>query len=150
MVIPPEDRRPSDTGDDGFYKDDDLYEDAGEGRGVIGWLFFFALCLFVGGMVAWWASPAWPHTAASGWAYDSECCSGVDCYPVEMGVVTPTPEGWMVRVSPETHPLATSTAVHVKAYDDPDVRRSGDSDFHVCIRPYTQEVLCIYVPDQLG
>lgn len=86
--------------------------------------------------------PAWAHD----W-YDPACCSGEDCAPVEVDVVTATVMGWLVEVDVGDHPLAKKHQTLVIPYDDPRIRRSLDQDFHVCLGLLSNRIYCVYVPD---
>lgn len=75
------------------------------------------------------------HEAPLGWAYDYECCSGVDCRQAK---VRETINGYVVP-SGELIP-----------YGDKRVRLSKDEFFHWCtVRGLdTTATLCIYVPNR--
>lgn len=85
---------------------------------------------------------AWAHHAPEGWAYDPECCSGLDCRPLPDGMVEPSTAGWLVKFTGETIP-----------YNDKRVRFSGDNHFHWCAfnalakEDLTGKTRCLYVPD---
>jgi hypothetical protein len=101
-----------------------------------------ALCLLASGVRA--------HQAEEGWLYDSSCCSGEDCAQVSDGLVTPTPEGWRVRIGVDDHPLAFGLIDVVIPYGDKRIVHSHDEHFHVCIGKTTNSIFCVYVPDTLG
>lgn len=96
----------------------------------------------------WWTAlnAAFGHSAPSGWSYDWECCSTMDCAPVPDAAVREAAGGYSVRVEPGQHPMVTGSAVTgFIAHGDSRIRVSGDSDRHVCISR-AGTLLCIYVP----
>jgi hypothetical protein len=88
--------------------------------------------------------PAWAHQAPSGWEYPNECCAAHnDCAMIEARFVSITPQGYRVVLPLGAHPRPYAVDdLFVPA--DPRIRRSGDGDWHLCIRPNGQ-VLCLYV-----
>lgn len=96
-------------------------------------------------IIALWLLPAFAHTAPSGWAYSSTCCSGQDCAPAPVGGVTATPEGSRVHIEPGEHPMVTGEALDWVVPYDGAVLQSGDGQFHVCVG-YARNVICLYVP----
>jgi len=64
--------------------------------------------------------------------YESWCCNGQDCRPIEAERVTARPDGY-----------------HVEGYDRvvpySEARPSGDKDYHVCEIP-AGHIRCFYAP----
>lgn len=87
------------------------------------------------------ATPAFSHS----W-YDTACCSGKDCTPVGIGIVTPSRDGWHISIRPGDHPLVTFNIDEIIPFDDPRIRDSQDLNAHVCIHPYYHTLQCVYVP----
>jgi len=82
--------------------------------------------------------------------YDLECCSGRDCAPVSAKHVSATPNGWLVELAQGDHPMMGPDREPLTVlipYDDGKVRRSRDSDFHACVRPYMAGLYCLYIPE---
>lgn len=79
------------------------------------------------------------HSAPSGWSYDIECCSGLDCYQAPAADVRETKEGYL---------LSTGELI---PYGDRRIRPSRDEFFHEC-KPggmtTSRHSLCLYVPDR--
>lgn len=78
------------------------------------------------------------HDAPSGWAYPIECCSGMDCAPVDQMTIMPD-RSWMV------------TTKHGQARVPPEMSRrdSKDNKTHACIRRSWDgeyKVICVFVP----
>ena len=70
--------------------------------------------------------------------YSTTCCSGKDCAPVPDGAVIEWPNGYEVK----------SLGI-VESYNSPNVHRSPDGRFHLCIQPLDdgrQYLRCIYAP----
>ncbi len=84
-------------------------------------------------------TPASAHNAPSGWSYDIECCSGIDCYQAPSSDVKETKEGYL---------LSTGELI---PYSDRRIRRSRDEFFHEC-KPGgetgSRRSLCLYVPER--
>jgi hypothetical protein len=83
------------------------------------------------------AQTAVAHEAPSGWSYDTACCSGMDCRPVEPGEVSATPRGYEIAPTGEIVPFNSTK-----------VRPSGDGAMHRCMvgGETTIPTICIYVP----
>lgn len=99
------------------------------------------------------AGPAWPHEAPAGWAYDRDCCSGIDCAPVPARAVTLAPgaAGWRLRLAPGDHPFVPPGGVDVTVpFGDRRLRRSGDGGWHACLSAAGGRLLCLYEPERLG
>lgn len=81
------------------------------------------------------ASPAWSHSAPTGWAYDPSCCSTVDCRQVPTSSISERPDGY--------HILATKEVI---PYSDPRIRNSEDEFYHLCtvMGADHSRVLCLY------
>lgn len=94
---------------------------------------FFGVLLGLVGCTA----VALSHEAMSGWAYDTSCCSGQDCYQIRADSVRATPSGWLV---PETN--------EVIPYGDKKLKVSGDGEFHRCSwqGDKAAATICLYVP----
>lgn len=89
------------------------------------------------------------HTAASGWQYDTVCCSGMDCHEIPDSAVSATSDGYQVTIQPGQHPFITDKTgprTYVVPYSK--ARQSKDEHFHLCIRPSDQNFLCLYAPPQ--
>jgi hypothetical protein len=88
------------------------------------------------------------HSAPSGWAYDNECCSGMDCYEEPTGAVLETPAGYKIVATGEVVPYEGPGG---KALDGGIIarRHSQDQSYHRCSRnggdPKAPS-LCLYVP----
>lgn len=106
--------------------------------------FISGAILVVGGF-ALTTCVAMGHEAPSGWTYDIECCSSIDCAPVMAEAVTVTPDGWRVVLGVGEH-FTGRTVDQIVPFDDPRIRISGDEDFHVCLSIHTGRLLCVYVP----
>lgn len=80
--------------------------------------------------------------------YDYECCALNDCGPVPAENVAETPNGYVVRVKPGTHPMwkasETETLVLTFSYRTSKVKPSRDGNWHVCFNAKL-EPLCLYV-----
>ena len=87
---------------------------------------------------------AFAHTAPSGWAYDRDCCSDMDCAPVPDSAVREATGGYSVRLVPGGHPLVSAPMSAFVAHGSPALRVSGDDRRHVCVSH--GRVLCVYVP----
>ena len=91
------------------------------------------------------AGRTWGHQAPSGWTYPEECCSGHnDCAEIPASAVRGLADGWHVDLPAGIHPRGFPVR-QVFPYRDEKLRRSGDGQFHLCVRPNGQ-VLCLYVP----
>ena len=91
------------------------------------------------------APTASAHMAAKGWMYDNYCCGGNDCQPIPTENVQITPDGYVVSIPNGQH--VTAFRDHRKLFRYDEVRKSGDSEFHGCILPNSQEFRCLYVPE---
>lgn len=92
--------------------------------------------------------PVLAHVAESGWEYDLDCCSGLDCALVEDASVTPTAEGWLIEIQPGQHPSVTTEPwSKFVPYTSDRIRPSGDHHFHVCVGAKTKVMFCLYVPE---
>lgn len=106
-----------------------------------------AVVAVAGALLAAGLSRARAHTAPSGWAYDTECCSTRDCAPAAPGTVNEVRGGYEIVLRPGSHPSARSVVVRdFVPHGDPRIRPSGDEYRHVCVIPGSQRVLCLYVP----
>jgi hypothetical protein len=102
---------------------------------MVGALFCLVIALF--------ASSARAHE----W-YQADCCSGIDCAPVDAAAVVESPAGFVVTIRPGTHPMwpasKTENLVAVYPYRSSKVRPSRDENWHVCISS-AGTPLCLYV-----
>jgi hypothetical protein len=88
------------------------------------------------------------HNAPAGWAYDSDCCSGVDCYEIDDSEIEITAQGYEIKATREVVPFVGSGG---KALDGGIItrRRSKDEHYHRCSRQYgsrSAASICLYVP----
>lgn len=104
----------------------------------------FACALLIFGF----AAAASAHMAPAGWMYDSYCCGGQDCQPIPPENVRITPDGYVVSIPRGEH--VTAQRDHRKLFHYDQVRKSGDSEYHGCILPGSQEFRCLYVPEFSG
>ena len=99
------------------------------------------------------AFPAAAHEAPTGWSYDIECCSQMDCQPVPASMIRATSEGWRIEIPAGAHKMAPTGFVGTLPYDSHRVRQSQDGLFHPCIAPAIGShrpepvLLCLYVPE---
>lgn len=75
------------------------------------------------------------HEAPSGWKYDHDCCHDRDCAPVEN--LTYLNDGTMLARTKHGEGKVTSQTQR---------RPSGDTEYHACIMPSTNHVICFYAP----
>jgi hypothetical protein len=76
------------------------------------------------------------HEAISGWAYPSECCSGVDCYPINAATeIAVEPVGYRILATGEFVPFEQAKV-------------SGDGLWHRCSQKGDRKLatICLYVP----
>ena len=89
--------------------------------------------------------------------YDPECCSLLDCAPVQDVNVQMVPGGYQVDIRPGQHPMAGVGVSEFVPFDDRRVRFSQDQDYHACVisgaafmdsagTPASDRLLCLYVP----
>ena len=104
------------------------------------WAFITALAFVLA-----YAEPAPAHQAPSGWSYPWECCSGMDCAPVEADAVQTTPQGYFVTIMPGTHPQWPASQTRPITFLIPYAkgRASPDGHYHICFRP-DGTLLCFY------
>lgn len=77
--------------------------------------------------------------------YPWECCSGVDCAPIQPATVRETPAGYVITVAPGGHPMwgkdksepLTATVPYGQA------KMSPDGQWHLCLNS-AGAVLCFY------
>lgn len=86
------------------------------------------------------------RASAHSW-YDSACCSGMDCAPVSASTIRATADGWLIHLEVGDHPMVKRPITKLLPYGDWHVRKSKDGDFHACVLPQAQIVMCIYVPE---
>jgi hypothetical protein len=91
-----------------------------------------------------WVALAHAHQAPSGWAYDPECCSDLDCAPVPESAVVEATGGYSVRLAPGQHPMVRTPLAAFLAHGDSRIRVSGDEHRHACVSS-SGRLLCIYV-----
>lgn len=88
------------------------------------------------------AGPAMAHD----W-YDPGCCDDKDCQMIKPDTVTFTDEGIVVTLSPADHFMVRETKTWVVKYDAPyRLRDSQDNDWHACVLPNSQTLMCLYKP----
>lgn len=115
----------------------------------VSWLLFWIAFFLV---IAFTIHKPKAHMAAAGWEYDYTCCSGEDCQAVPLSTVAVTPGGYVITLSPKEHKQLERPLVFKVSFDDPRIKSSGDSDYHVCISPALERgmggnnLLCLYVP----
>jgi hypothetical protein len=92
-------------------------------------------------MIISFATLAQAHDAPSGWAYPSNCCSGVDCREVNDGHSS-------IRVGERPEGYVISSTGEVIAYMDPKVKPSPDGEYHWCSASGldTGNTICLFVP----
>jgi hypothetical protein len=99
------------------------------------------------------ATCALAHEAPSGWRYDGDCCSSLDCAELPPGAVTlEGSAGYRVRLAPGQHPMAPAGGEWLVPHDRrmtshsaaPAIRPSGDEHYHGCI--LGGALRCLYVP----
>ena len=88
------------------------------------------------------------HTAVSGWTYDPLCCNGNamtgDCQKIPTRAVKPVEGGYRITIGPGDHRLATKPHTFFVKYGDE--KKSGDSDYHLCLWPSENDARCFYAP----
>lgn len=90
------------------------------------------------------------HTAPSGWAYDPQCCGGMDCAPIPASAVREQSGGFYVTLEAGQHPMVKKHWERFIPYGL--MKPSGDGEFHICIRGDNpayiapSEPICFYVP----
>jgi hypothetical protein len=96
------------------------------------------------------------HRAPSGWAYDGDCCSNMDCGVIEGGRLRRVEGGWEVDLRPGDTPRVSragrgfiSESAIRGAPPRSAIRPSGDLSAHVCAAfDGTMEVpivFCLYL-----
>lgn len=78
------------------------------------------------------------HNAPTGWAYDSDCCSSIDCAPAPSDSVRELPQGVLVVPTGEVIP-----------YGDSRLRDAPDGLVHLCrslVDP--KRTYCVYLPSK--
>jgi hypothetical protein len=86
-------------------------------------------------------SRAGAHEAAPGWAYDAECCSGMDCAPV-----LKAESSALYTAHSLVPPTLTVTTIHGTAEVPANMKRreSKDHRMHACI--VAGQLICLYMP----
>ncbi len=106
-----------------------------------------AIVLFL--FLAVMARVAGAHTAVSGWEYDPLCCNGNahngDCQRIPLRTVKPVEGGYRITIGPGDHRKATKQHTFFVKYGDE--KKSGDSDYHLCLWPTENDARCFYAPD---
>lgn len=107
--------------------------------GFLWWVLIGAVLIALVGV-----SQAVAHEAITGWTYPNSCCSARDCYQMEPGDVTWTPDGYRIEATGEVVPFERT-------------RRSPDGFFHRCssrgnpskptIGKTFQKGRCLWVPE---
>ena len=98
-----------------------------------------AAVLAVGLLLVFQPWSAWAHS----W-YDPWCCSGKDCAPIPFSAVREIQGGYQITLKPGDHPLVTR--VHVFQIEQVKVKRSKDDQYHACLFPTEDRLLCFYAP----
>lgn len=85
------------------------------------------------------------HEAPSGWSYPIECCSGLDCAPVEKTeFLTPADSTSLPQMVLTTR-IGTTIVPKTAIW-----RQSKDNRFHVCMKTYDKNpatnFLCVFAP----
>jgi hypothetical protein len=115
-------------------------------RRVMGWV-AWAWLLGAAAMVVG-LSPAFSHTAPSGWSYDyPECCLGRECAQVPDTAVREVEGGYRVTILAGQHPMLPVGSAPVSGFvpfGDARIRLSGDRWRHVCI--VYGRIGCVYLP----
>ena len=122
---------------------------------------FFALLigLVLGIVLVTCRNDARAHTAASGWTYPQECCSGsMDCQMIPDDAVFITPDGYVVVLQPGQHrhvPRGGTFTFDYTINGTPNnsIKQSGDFNYHACFgmpsrcddQSCTPIKYCIYV-----
>lgn len=102
-------------------------------------LIVFALALFI----------ALRNADAHEW-YDEACCSGHDCAPIPAHAVRWTPQGWSVSLLPGEHPMVRRAISRTFPETAWNAKPSQDRQWHACVLPSTQTIVCVYVPNADG
>ena len=96
------------------------------------------MVLLIGSLVAALAHDAPPTSKQPlGWTYPWQCCSGLDCKPMENGI-SERPEGYVVDSTGEVIP-----------YNDKRIKDSPDGLFHWCAHQAGLDkgkTICLFVP----
>lgn len=79
---------------------------------------------------------AWAHS----W-YPPQCCSSIDCEPVNADVLTETRNGWHVSVCSAIRPGVCIDGFVKRGQEKP----SLDGGYHVCFNE--TRVICLFVPN---
>jgi len=97
------------------------------------WLFVAAV-FFLGFVCG--VSITHAHDAPTGWHYDLQCCSGIDCAPIAASRVKEGPTGY------------TMPNGEVVLYGDRRIHESKDGSYHWCTPGGNQAgyTICLYVP----
>lgn len=107
---------------------------------------FTALVSAVGGVVLalWLIAGASAHQSPSGWQYPVECCSNEDCQAIPHHAVEITPTGYRVTLRPGEHAMSPAGGQWDLARDV--AKPSPDGQYHICILPRSQWVMCFFAP----
>lgn len=103
------------------------------------------------------------HHAPSGWIYPPECCSGhQDCQMIHPDNVQWTSEGYLVTLKKSEHRHLKRDDQHMfkfvtkQGMANPQIKQSGDNEWHVCIGRYFNKTnndhvwYCLYTPPGVG
>ncbi len=101
------------------------------------------LVLFTGiALAVFMTKDGWSHDAPPtpklplGWEYPWNCCSGVDCAPVQSSAIGETSEGYVIKQTGEVIP-----------YRDKKIKDSPDGEYHWCSHISTDhKTICLFVP----
>ena len=111
-------------------------------RAVIGMAVLW-LTLWASGLVGV-VGAARGHETGTGWVYPASCCSNQDCALVPRRYVRITAEGYEFALPPGLHPIAVDGGVFV--VPQANLRPAPDGEYHLCVSPYTGDVLCAFGP----
>lgn len=87
------------------------------------------------------------HETATGWKYPVSCCSNQDCALVDPSAVRETRKGYIVTISPGTHPMWPINRKIAAEFNIPynEGTPSPDGKFHICISSAGAR-LCFFAP----
>jgi hypothetical protein len=112
------------------------------------WAILLALAIW--GAALWGCGMTRAHEAPSGWSYPTSCCSGHDCYPVDVEEVEALPGGtYRIRRTGEVYAQPDLPGAAPPEAEGRVWRWSGDQDFHRCSptgKPGDTTSLCLFVP----
>ncbi len=101
-------------------------------------LFWLSLLLILG--------PGTDPARAHSW-FDPWCCNDKDCQPIPDEAVKVTPQGYVITLRPQDHPmLAKEVMTHTYRvpFDKARVSMDGEQRFFACIYPDPATMRCFY------